>query len=314
MAILLIIISSLFVSISNFFMRRSIDGGGTTKGFLVFQMLMGFWVAVLLGPVQSGHYEINFPIAFLGVIAGVILAVMLYCLGRALEKGPPGLTFSILNASTVVPGLVMAALFGAALGYPYTSSHAMGSALVLGGLFWAGRGGSSFEEKKKWIFLTLSVFALHSLLLVLFQWRALLLNQPHPEELFSLFTQETIRSAWFAPFMFLSSFVFQVIFFVKGVQRLPYPREVLYGLIGGMGNGLCTYFMIRATEVAGPLENAILFPVFSVVTILISNLWGQKLYQERVNWRACQLCAVGLVVGTVDWPSVAALIGFGRNF
>lgn len=307
MAIFWMILASLFISVANFFMRRSIDGGGTTKGFLVFQMLMAFWIAVLLGPVQSGRYEFHLPLAVFGALAGVILGTMLYYLGRALERGPPGLTFSILNASTVVPGLVMAALFGASLGYPYTGSHAMGSLLVLGGLFWAGRGGMEMQEKKKWLLFTLAVFSLHSILLILFQYRALLLGQERPEEMLSFFNKEAIQSAWFAPFMFLASFVLQVFFFVRGEKRLPHPQEVAYGLIGGVANGFCTYFMILATEVANPLENAILFPVFSVATIFLSNFWGQRLYQEKVNWRACQLSAVGLIVGTVDWRSLMNL-------
>jgi len=54
----------------------------------------------------------------------------------------------------------------------------------------------------------------------------------------------------------------------------------------------------------------VIFPIYSVVGIILTNFWGQKLYQEQVNWRACQLCAFGLIVGTVDWKAVAAAIGF----
>lgn len=310
MAILLILIASIFVSFSNFFMRKSIDCGGTTKGFLVFQMAMGLCVAVLLNPVRTGEYAINSSIVGLGIFTGLIVAGMLFSLGRSLEQGPPGLTFSILNTSTVMPGVLMAVLFGAAMGFPYTTWHGIGSLLVLGGLFWAGRGGDGFQDKKKWSFFAFWMFALHVLVLVLFQWRALLLNLPHPEQLVSFFTTERIKSQWFMPAMFLSSSVVQLFIFLRYEKRKILPQEILYGLVGGAANGLCTYFMIKSTEVATPLENAIIFPTFSVVTIIFSNLWGQKLYQEKVNWRACQLCAFGLIIGTVDWKSVAAVIGF----
>jgi len=310
MAVVLMFFAGVFVSISNLFMRKSIDSGGTTKGFLIFQMAMAFLVALSLNPVRTGDYASNVPIASLGILAGLILAGLLFSLGRALENGPPGVTFSILNGSTVMPAIVMATLFGAAKGFPYTTWHAVGSILVVFGLFWAGKGLQGLRDRKAWITFSLAMFSFHILLLVLFQWRALVLNNLHPEEITSLFSAEQIKSQWFMPFMFLAATFVQLAVFIRYERRWPRGLEVFYGLLGGAANGLCTYFMIWATEVAVPLENAVIYPIFSVVTIILSNLWGQKLYQEQVNWRACQLCAFGLVVGTVDWKAVAAIIGF----
>ena len=271
---------------------------------------MAFLVAVALNPVRTGSYEINLPIASLGILAGLILSGLLFSLGRALENGPPGVTFSILSGATVMPAIAMTLLFGAVRGFPYTSWHAIGSVLVVSGLFWAGKGLEALRNRKVWLTFCVMMFAFHVLLLVLFQWRALVLNAPHPEELTSLFSAEMIRSQWFTPFMFLASGVVQLILFLYYERRWPQKLEVLYGLLGGAANGTCTYFVIWATEVATPLENAVIYSVFSIITIIMSNLWGQKLYQEQVNWRACQLCAFGLVVGTVDWKTVAAAIGF----
>lgn len=310
MAIFLMFIASVFVSLANYSMRRSIDSGGTTKVFLVFQMTTAFIVAIFLNPIRTGRYEINLPILLLGAFSGLVLATFLFSLGRALEKGPPGFTFSILNASTVVPGIAMAFLFGSLMGFPYTAWHGIGSILVVAGLFWAGKGLDGLQDKKGWSLFALSMFSLHALLLIIFQWRALLLNSAHPEQIFSSFTGETIQSQWFMPSMFLTSAIFQLILFLRFERRAPFQKEILYGVVGGVANSLCTYFMIWSTEVANPLENAVIFPIFSVVTIIFSNLWGQKLYQEKVNWRACQLCAFGLIVGTVDWRGVAAFIGF----
>ena len=310
MAVFLMFCAGVFISLSNLFMKKSIDRGGTTKGFLVFQMAMAFFVALLLNPVRTGNYAFNGSIGAFGVLAGLVLAAMLFSLGRALEKGPPGLTFSALNAATVMPAIVMAVFFGAARGFPYTPWHAIGSILVLFGLFWAGKGLGGLQDRKGWATFCISMFSLHIILLALFQWRALLLNMPHPEEITSLFSAEQIKSQWFMPMMFLASSCVQMAVFLRYEKRWPHGMEVVYGLLGGVGNGLCTYCMIWSTEVATPLENAVIFPIFSVVTIVLSNLWGQRLYQEQVNWRACQVCAFGLVVGTVDWKGVAAWIGF----
>ncbi len=309
MAIFLMILAGSFVSLSNLFMRKSIDQGGTTKGFLVFQMAMAFIVALMLNPVRVGDYSINSSIVCLGIIAGIVLASMGFFLGRSLEKGPPGVTFSMLSSATVVPAIIMAFFFGVSYGFPYKFWHAVGSLVVLFGLFLAGRGAEGAQDKKKWIVFCSLMFSLHVALLVLFQWRALLLNLPHPEVISSFFTAETIQSQWFTPFMFLSACLVQTGVFLYYERRRVRIREASYGLLGGLANGTGTYFMIRSTEVAGPFENALIFPLFSVTIIALSNLWSQRLYAEKVNWRACQFCALGLILGMVDWKTVAAFIG-----
>ncbi len=309
MALFLVLSAGAFVALSNLFMRKSIDSGGTTKGFLFFQMLASFAIAVFLEPVRSGNFAWNMPVVFLGLIAGIILALMLIALGKALEKGPPGLTFSILSSSTVMPGILMALFFGSDLGFVYTPWHAIGSLFVLAGLFWAGKGIAGLQNLKKWLLFSGSMFVLHTALLVLLQWRALLMNVPNPEELASFFTAEQIKSAWFLPCMFFSSALVQLYVFLSTEKRAIRSQEVLYGIVGGVVNGIGTFFLICSTQSATALENAIIFPMYSVATIILSNLWGQKLYQERVNWRACQVCAIGLIIATVDWKGVSAAIG-----
>lgn len=310
MAIIFVILAGCFVALSNLCMRRSIDSGGTTKGFLVFQMGLGFLVNFFLGPVLTGDFSVNFPILALASISGIVMAVMLFALGRAIESGPAGFTFSIIASATVMPGILMSLLFGSEMGFPYTPWHAMGSLIVIAGLFWAGKGMEGLRDKNRWLLFSAVMFGLHTLLLVLFQWRSLLFNAPEPEKISSYFTSQSIQSQWFTPFMFLVACLFELAIFVRSEKRWPFKQEVLYGVIGGSANAICTYFMIWATEVAMPLENAVIFPVFSVMSIVLSNLWGQKLYQEKINWKACQLCAAGLVVGTVDWKMVLSFLPF----
>jgi drug/metabolite transporter (DMT)-like permease len=310
MAIFLMIFAACCVAVSNLFMRKSIDEGGTTKGFLVFQMAMAFVVALLLNPVRTANYSINLPIVGFGLLAGLILSLMLFFLGRSIEKGPAGLTFSVLNAATVMPGIVMASLFGIAYGFPYTTWHAIGSLVVLLGLFMAGKGLQVWQDRKRWMIFVFAMFSLHILILVLFQFRALLLNLEKPAVITSFFSAEQIKSQWFSPMMFLAAFAIQLLFFLFYERRWPRAKEAYFGLIGGLMNGICTYLMIWSTEVAGPLENAVIYPIFSVMGIFLSNLWSQRLYQEKVDWKACQFCAAGLVIGTVNWKAVASFIGF----
>lgn len=310
MGILLALLSGMFIPLTNLTVRKSIDVGGSAKGYFVFQMASSFLFAVLIGPVRTGDFSIAPPAAILGIAAGLILSLMLFSLGRAVEKGPPGFTFAILYAATVMPGLLMAILFGASFGYAYNIWHAMGSLLVLFGLFWAGKGLQGMKDVNKWIAFCGMMFAMHLLLLVLYQWRGMLLNPARPAEMFSYFSIEQIKSECFTPFMFLTSGIVQAFIYLRTEKRMPKSGEVLYGFAGGLSNLLNTFFLLAAVQYANPLENAVIFPVCSVMGIILTNAWGQKLYQEQVNWRACQLCAFGLIVGTVDWKTVAAAIGF----
>lgn len=306
MGILLVFIAAALCSASNFCMRKSLDRGGTTQAFLSMQMSFAFLAGVLLGPVRTGQFALSVPMLVLGIFAGLVYSFMISSLGKALERGPPGLTFSALSGATVMPAIVMALAFG----YSYTIWHAIGSVFVLAGLFWAGRGLRGMQSFRAWIFFVSSMFLLHVCLLVVFQWRALLLNSPHPEEIVSWFTAEQIQSQWFMSLMYGTAMICQTYVFLTKERRKLQGAEVTNGIFGGLTNGLCTFFLIWATEVASGLENAVIYPIFSVMIILFSNMWSQKIYQESVNWRACQVCALGLLVATVDWKTVLAAIGW----
>lgn len=301
MGIELMIIASLFVAASNFCMRRSIDSGGSSKAFLMIQLTIVFLVAVLLNPVRTGDYSMSQCMIFFGLAGGVILAIMMICLGKSLETGPPGLTFAALNSSTVMPMVLMVFLFGAPFGYIYTLFNGLGSLLVVIGLFWAGWAARSSEKKMKWVGFVVGAFVLHTLFLIIMQWRALFINFPGENGLFLNFDVQDAKSQWFMPAVFCAAALIQIIVYVATQKRLPNRYETAYGIMGGIANGVGTFFMIWSTEVSTPLEHAMIFPIFSIAVILSCNLWGQWLYKEKVNWLANGLCVLGILVGTLDW-------------
>ncbi len=301
MGIQLMIIASLFVAISNFCMRRSIDSGGSSKAFLMIQLSIVFLVAVLLNPVRTGEYHISNCMLFFGIAGGVILAIMMVCLGKSLENGPPGLTFAALNASTVMPMILMVFLFGAPFGYIYTLFNGLGSLLVILGLFWAGWAARSSEKKMRWAAFVAGAFVMHTLFLIIMQWRALFINFPGENGLFLNFDVADAKSQWFMPAVFFAAALIQIIIYMGTQKRLPNRWETFYGILGGVTNGIGTFFMIWSTEVSSPLEHAMIFPIFSVAIIIGCNLWGQWLYKEKVNWLANGLCVLGILIGTLDW-------------
>jgi hypothetical protein len=208
-----------------------------------------------------------------------------------------------------MPAVVMASLFGAAFGYIYTPWHAIGSILVLSGLFWAGRGLGGLQDKRAWLLFATLAFTCHLVFLIVMQWRALLLNWPKPEDLGAIFSPQQMASQWFMPCIYIAAALVQTFVYLATEKRMPKKIEGIYGFVGGAANSMSTFFLIWATEIASSLENIVIFPIFSVAIIVICNFWGQKLYQERVNWKACQVCAFGLLIGTIDWKALLAAFG-----
>ena len=301
----LMITASVFVATSNYCMRRSIDSGGSTKAFLMVQFFLVFLIAVLLGPVRSGNYQWSTSMALFGLAGGIVLTFMMSFLGKALETGPPGLTFAALNASTVMPSILMVCFFGSTFGYVYTVWHGLGSVIVLLGLFWAGwqtRG--SGEKKASWVSFVTAAFFLHVTFLIFLSWRALFVNFPNADGLLLSFDTEDVKSQWFMPGAFCTAFLMQSLIYWSTEKRKPYKAEVFYGILGGIANGVGTFFMIWSTEVATSFEHAMIYPLFAVTIIILCNLWGQWLYKEKVNWKANILCILGIFIGTIDWKAL----------
>ncbi len=302
MALFLACAAAILCALHNLFMRRSVDSGGTTKAFLVFVEGFSILVAVLLGPIKTGNYEWSHSIGMIGIIAGVFLGIMMWALGRAMEQGPPGLTVAYLNSSAVVPAVIMVMLFGGAFGHSYQWWNGMGSMLVVGGLFWAvWQATQNHKNKSFWIMFASVAFACHVMFLVILQWRAMLINPNMPGSRLLPFRIDAAQSEWFMPMIFVAATIFLVYQFVKDEARLPKKQEIAYGFYGGVCNGACTYFLIKAAQIATPWENAMVFPIFAVSLIMLCNTWGKVLYKENVHWKAMGLCLFGLFVGTMDW-------------
>jgi len=299
------LIAGMFIPLTNLCLKKCVDISGDAKAFFVLQMGSSFIIALSFGPLLEKNFSVSLSTALFGIITGVTLALMLLCLGKAIEKGPPGFTFAMLHSATIVPGLLMAIIFGVTFGYEYNFWHGAGSFLVLVGLFLGAKGMVEIKERNKWLLFSFATFGFHVLLLFLFQLKAVMANHV---ETFNLLTLEEIQNPWFTPFMFLSCGLIQFMIYLRADREVSKRGEVYFGLAGGVFNFLCTFFLIWATEVASSLENAIIFPIYSVVGIILTNLWGQKLYQERVNWKACQLSVFGLIIGMVNWKVIAASI------
>ena len=302
MAFILAISAAILCALNNLFMRRSIDAGGSSEAFLVVVEASSIIVAIFLGPIRTGSFAWNNTLSTMGLLAGLILGVMMWSLGRAMEKGPPSLTVAYLNASSVVPAIVMAMLFGAAFGHTYQWWNGLGSVLVVLGIFWAvWQTSNQYQNRFFWLMFASIAFFSHVVFLVILQWKTLIVTPGLPLSKLVPFTIDSTTGEWFMPMIFLSATIFLLYSFLKDERRIPKKQEVVYGLYGGVCNAGCTYFLLKVIQVATPVQSAMAFPLFAVCLILFCNVWGKVLYKENVHWKAMALCTGGLFVGTMDW-------------
>ncbi len=304
MGIFFVVLAGLLASISNFCMRRSIDSGGSSKAYLVVQLTFSLLVMILLGPVRTGDYTWSWPPVWIGLFGGVFFGLLMWGLGKSLEHGPPGLTFAALNSSTVAPAIVMTLLFGSLFGHSYSLTNGLGSSIVVLGLVWAGWTSQRNENRPIWLFYIGLIIIVHTIFLAFLQWWALILKPGLPPSALLPFHLSSEHIQWFMPAVLFTGAAFQWVVYIAKRHRLPKGSEVYFGILGGITNGACTFFLILAPQVGAAWENAMIFPIFSVSIILICNAWAQIIYSERVNWWANGLCVAGLIVGTIAWQSL----------
>jgi len=145
------------------------------------------------------------------------------------------------------------------------------------------------------------MFAAHALFLVFLSWWAMVLRPELPLSSLLPFHINPNRVEWFMPaVLFVGAFV-QFLIYMWKVKKMPNKSEIMWGILGGITNGACTFFLILAPQYATRSENAMLFPIFSVAIIIICNIWAQGLYKEKVNWKANFICLAGLLIGSITW-------------
>lgn len=300
-----IILTSVLTALANLCIRKSIDSASNPNGdpYLINRLMGAGFVVILTILLLKGHVQIDPPMIFLGVLGGLLLGLLQWSIGRSVKNGPSGLSFTCVSAGCVVPPLLMALLFGEAYGHTYTLWNAGGALLVLVGLGWMGYESVKGEitesfKPRIWIICVISAFSFNALFMAFFQWRALMLKDGLPESVLLPFHCDPIKGDCFAIAMYATAAALQL--FVPG-KSSSVPMFALkrwqYGFGGGLINGISGLCLVWATESAiSHTEKSLVIPMFSVLLIILCNVWGRVLYKENVNWYANGLCGIGVLV------------------
>lgn len=102
----------------------------------------------------------------------------------------------------------------------------------------------------------------------------------------------------FVAFVFLSAFVYGLIFgvFNKSVQFNA--KNLLAGFILGVPNYFSIYFLMEALSLPG-LQSAAIFPINNASILVLTTLLGFLLFKEKLelkNWLGLAFCAGGIIL------------------
>lgn len=286
-ATLLSFLAACSAALTNLCLRKSSDSKGSVYRFLFYFYL----VSLLFTAVFYSDTLIHFwhPNALaIGCGVGLLHLILMLITSQALQRGPSGLTFIFQNASCVFPHPILVLLFGIAMGFEITGIQIVGMGLVLLGL---AAGAFINKEQstlisKGWIQFAFALFFVQLLIYTLLEGRCLFYKCGEKAEAWFMI-------GFFGTALLAESYLF---FTCKGRSQ---KYEVVYGILGGLTSGITLYLLLLATIIALPLEAGLIFPIFAVLTLILSNLWGWLLYQERLNYPAILLCSAGILIAHI---------------
>jgi hypothetical protein len=285
-------------ALSSLCFRKSITNTSqdySPAGYLVIFYFISF-IASLLYYSETFELNINFIILSIGACVGFLSSTLMLLTSHALKQGPAGLTFAFQNASAIFPGLILFLLLGSDFGFSCSYLQLGGMAFVLLGLFLGTKKETAALPKNssKWLTYALACFLIQILALTFIQGRCILF-EPNAASggIFSDFTVTEADDIWFMPGQFGASFLMQAVMFVRENKKFQ-SKEVFYGSVGGIGNFSSTCLLLLATKFALPFEKGILFPCFAVASMILCNLWANRLYGEKFNIKTNVLCSLGI--------------------
>lgn len=296
-ALLFATLASLFTALSSLFFRKNGDvteGKTNPSGYLMIFYLSAF-IATLFIYSDVFLGKVNYVVLAIGACVGFFSSTLMLLTSKALENGPAGLTFAFQNASAVFPGLVLFLFLGSDFGYSCSLVQLLGIIIVLLGLFLGAKREAEKhpQASSKWLKYALGCFAIQILALTFIQARCILFDCQDATGILSNFAASEADDIWFMPGQFGMSFAIQSAMYLKEKRKL-YTGEMVYGSLAGIANFLSNTLLLLATKFALPFEKGILFPCFSVGSMILCNLWANRLYKEYFNFKTNVLCSFGI--------------------
>ncbi len=300
-SLLICFFASCFAATANLLFRKSSESSLEKKSYNYY-LLFFYFSSLALSFVLSPSKDLSLfnPIMFLvGGLVGMFTVFMMWLTSKALLTGPAGLTFAFQNASGIFPGVLLFGLFGPLFGFQLSYFQIIGMGFVALGLFLGStKGRNENPISKTWLKYAVGSFIVQVFALSLIHWRCLLFAGDIPDHVLIPWSLNECTDAWFLPGQFGMAFLIQLGIILYERRTLK-PSEAAYGLLGGIANGATSFCLLISTKAALPFEKALIFPCFAAVTMILCNLWANRLYREPFNFAANGYCAFGILLGSL---------------
>lgn len=298
MVVLLVLAASLGVGLSNLALRKHLERGGESSQYFAVQLPAIFLISLLGIHGADLLHPHPFLLAW-SVLSGLLFYALMHFLGRAVQSGPAGLTFAVLNASTVFPAALMALWPGKQFGFSYELMQVLGATLIVGTLFFAVRQERKEAKELRWALYTGALFLTHILLLLAMQWRGLWIQNELAPRFGMQINPIEANSTLYMPLMFLTASICQLAAVgPKNIFKIP-ASTWKFGPLGACANGVGTFCLLLALRHAEGISAVILYPLYAVATLLFCNFWARYLYQEKVRWGVLTLCSTGIMLASI---------------
>lgn len=298
-SLLAVLLASFCSAGSSFCIRKNAEYSSSSNGYLFIHYVVSFLLSFAIYP-EIWSTPWSPMICAIGAITGLFIVLLMQMTSRAITRGPAGLTFAFLNASSIFPASILFLVFGKDFGFHLSLFQVIGMSFVALGLFMAAKkqlGGNSVVTKE-WVKYALACFLLQTLILTMFKWRCLSFTCEIPHALIPKgFTAQD--DFWFMPGVFGMASIAQGVLLLKNKNKMRLI-EGGFGTLGGIANGGSTALLLLAAQwAASPMENVLLFPLFAVSTIILCNLWANRFYHEKFHILPNAMCCVGIFVSAL---------------
>ncbi len=298
MVLLFVLAASLGVGLSNLALRKYLDRGGESFQYFAIQLPVIFLISLLSVKQADLLHAHAFLLAW-SILSGLLFYALMHFIGRAVQSGPAGLTFAVLNASTVFPAALMALWPGKQFGFSYELMQVLGAALIVGTLFFSVRQEMKEAKELRWALYTGALFLTHILLLLAMQWRGLWIQHEMAPRFGTQITPLEANSTLYMPLMFLTASICQLAAVgPKNIFKIPVSAW-RFGPLGAIANGVGTFCLLLALRHAQGISAVILYPLYGVATLLFCNFWARYLYREKVRWGMLTLCSAGILLASI---------------
>lgn len=290
-ATLIIVLGGSLAAVYNYILRRNSNSPQAVQNFVIYVLLCSFLVSLAF---ESG-FQFSWVILGLAAFAGLAVSLIFYSLPKAFAAGPSGLSLAIFSSACILPPMVMTLIFGCSCGFIYKLAHFIGALLVVFGLFFSALKGPAKGVNRRWLSYTLLAFVGQVFVLTIYQYKALLAKPELPEH--PLVTAFSLNG--FFPALFLSAIIFSLI--LKSHPLIFSKTILVQALIGGLLNTLGALLLVFGLSVATPIEVPLLVPINSMTTIILCNLWSQKLFHEKINWLGNSIALAGILISFIEF-------------